>query len=485
MPFNSLEFLVLFIVLLIVYYFIPLKVQWGYLLIASFAYYALWDIRYIVFLLISICLTYITALMIEKERRRNKRGKIWLILSLLVNIGLLLLFKYSQMFVNCFAYIKNLLGQAAEPITVSLLIPVGISFYTFKVVGYMIDVYKGKIMAEKNWGKYALYVSFFPQIVSGPIERSYNFIPQIEKGHEFDYDTVKEGFILFLCGLLKKIVIADRLAILVNQVFDNVGNYGTLDYILAIFCFTMQIYFDFAGYSDMAIGCAKILGISTMKNFDRPYFSTSIADFWRRWHISLSTWFRDHLYIPLGGNRVSLLRWTVNMMIVFLVSGLWHGSNLTFLVWGGIHGIYQVLGKYTQSLRETLWKKLHISAKSWFRGIISRISTFILVAYAWMFFRANSIGDSLYITKSLFKWNAVNFDFEKLGMTKYDLLFSTGIIAIWFILELIQEKVNLYGAIQKMILPLRWGIYLILIFTCILFGIYGDLSDSSFIYFQF
>lgn len=484
MLFNSLEFFV-FAVLLIVYYLIPSKFQWQYLLVVSFAYYAYWEIAYMLFLLISICLTYAFAIMIDKERRRNKSGNIWLITSLFVNIGLLVLFKYSQMIVDCVSYIKSFLGLPTETITLSLLIPIGISFYTFKVVGYTIDVYKGKIIAERNWGKYALYVSFFPQIVSGPIERSYNFIPQLEKGHRFDYDTLKEGFILFLCGLLKKIVIADRLAILVNQVFDNVGNYGTLEYILAIFCFTMQIYFDFAGYSDMAIGCAKMLGINTMKNFDRPYFSRSIADFWRRWHISLSTWFRDYLYIPLGGNRVSMLRWTLNMMIVFLLSGLWHGANLTFFVWGGVHGIYQVLGKYTRPLREGVWKRVHISADSWIRGFFSRIVTFILVAYAWMFFRANSIGDAVHITKSLFKWNKDGFDVLNLGMTKYDLIFAAVLLIIWFVLEWHQAKVNLYEKLQSMVLPVRWGVYLILIFTCILFGIYGDLSYSSFIYFQF
>ncbi|MBO5068959.1 MAG: MBOAT family protein [Roseburia sp.] len=367
----------------------------------------------------------------------------------------------------------------------TLLAPVGISFYIFKVVGYMIDVYRGKISAERNLGKYALFVSFFPQIVSGPIERSYNFLPQMEKGHYFNYDTVKNGFLIFLWGLLKKIVIADRLALLVDQVFNNVAEYNTPAYIIAMLFFAMQIYFDFAGYSDMAIGVAEMLGIATVKNFDRPYFAKSVGEFWRRWHMSLSTWFRDYLYIPLGGNRVSKTRWAMNTMIVFLASGLWHGSNWTFFVWGALHGIYQVIGKFTRKGKDKVLEIIRLKKESQFYGILATGITFVLVTYAWMFFRANTIHDALWITKSLIVWDFAGFDVWSLGMGKQDFIFSIVLIIGWFVIEAVQGKVYLRTWLQERCLPIRWGIYLLIMFTCIMFGIYGDLAASSFIYFQF
>lgn len=347
------------------------------------------------------------------------------------------------------------------------------------------DVYQGKIKPEKNLGKYALYLSFFPQIVSGPIERSNNFLPQLEKGYSFNYDKVKEGGWLFVWGLLKKIVIADRLALLVNQIFDNVSDYSTVYYLVAIIFFTFQIYFDFAGYSDMAIGCTKMLGMSSIINFNRPYFAKSIGEFWRRWHISLSTWFRDYLYIPLGGNRVTKKRWMLNMMIVFVVSGLWHGANWTFCIWGALHGIYQIIGRITREKRDKLIKILHIDKEKILYKILAVTVTFLLVAYAWMFFRANSIEDAIHITKAIFIWDFSVWDISLLGMQKQDLIFSLIILLCYFILEFLQHKVSLWDKLQEQILPVRWSIYLIMLFVCIMFGIYGDLSSNTFVYFQF
>lgn len=465
MPFHSLLFLVSFLFICIIYYLIPSKVQWYYLLIVSFVYYVYWDIKSTAFLVISICITYGTGLLIEKEQVKNRTGKKWLIVSLAINFALLIFFKYIQ---NAFS--------------LNLLVPVGISFYTFRAAAYIIDIYRGKITAERNWSKYALYVSFFPQIVSGPIERSYNFIPQLKDKISFSYDTVKEGFLLFLLGLFQKIVFADRFTLLVDQVFNHVKLYDAPAYVVAIFFFTMQIYFDFAGYSNMAIGCSKMLGIKSIQNFNRPYFSSSIADFWRKWHISLSTWFRDYLYIPLGGNRVSPLRWTCNIMIVFLISGLWHGANWTFLVWGAIHGIYQIIGKFSSTCRQFVFCKLHLLKIHTF---CSYITTFILVSYAWLFFRANSIADAVYITKRLVTGRWTNITFENLGLGKQDILLSCILLIIWFLLEFVQAKVNLYQQLRRQCLLVRWTIYLVFIFMCILFGMYGDLTSASFIYFQF
>lgn len=477
MLFNSLTFFTAFVCVLLLYYIVPKKMQWVYLLVVSYAYYFYLSKWYVLLLLSSTIITWAAARFMDLNRGKRK---LWLVLCVVLNIGILFFFKYSPWLLN------SMQGIGITVPTFSLLVPVGISFYTFKVVGYIIDVYRGKISSEENLGKYALFVSFFPQIVSGPIERSYNFIPQMEDGHRFDYDRVKDGFLLYLWGLLKKIVIADRLGFIVDNVFNNLGKYNSLSYFIAIFFFTMQIYFDFAGYSDMAIGCTNMLGITSIKNFDRPYFAQSVGEFWRRWHISLSTWFRDYLYIPLGGNRVSKARWAMNTMIVFLTSGLWHGANWTFLVWGALHGVYQVIGKFTRTGRDQVLEKVHIKKESRLYSIGAKIVTFILVAYAWMFFRANSIGDAIEITKSLFVWNATGWNIWGATMTdKGEFLLSIALIAGWFILELIQARVNLRKWLQQRCVPIRWGIYLTIMFTCILFGKYGSLSASSFIYFQF
>jgi len=484
MLFNSIEFWAIFVIVLLIYYAIPKKWQYIYLLGVSYLYYIQVSTYYTLLLLFSTVITYIISRLVERCDKAIKK-RFCIAVCIALNVGVLVVFKYSQWILDSIQLLSDELSFGWSLPDFTLLAPVGISFYTFKVVGYMIDVYRGKISAEKNFCKYSLFISFFPQIVSGPIERSYNFLPQMEKGHAFDYDIVKDGFLLFLWGLLKKIVIADRLAILVNQVFDNVSSYNTPAYFIAMLFFTMQIYFDFAGYSDMAIGIARMLGISTIRNFDRPYFSKSIGEFWRRWHISLSTWFRDYLYIPLGGNRVSMVRWTLNIMIVFVTSGLWHGANWTFLVWGALHGVYQVVGKFSKNIKSKLFDIIHLSRESRIYVVVATVFTFGLVTYAWMFFRANSLGDAFAITKSLIFWDFTGFSFTNMGMEKYDLIFSVILIISWFIIELVQNKVCLRDWLQKRCLPIRWAIYLVIMFTCIMFGIYGELSASSFIYLQF
>ena len=482
MLFNSLEFFATFFCVVLLYYMIPRRTQWGYLLAVSYLYYLQTSSQYAILLLFSTVVTWGAARWLECHKKGRKSC---LTVCIVMHIGILVFFKYSQWLLDSVQAVSNRLSWGIVMPEFTLLAPVGISFYIFKVVGYMIDVYRGKISAERNLGKYALFVSFFPQIVSGPIERSYNFLPQMEKGHYFNYDTVKNGFLIFLWGLLKKIVIADRLALLVDQVFNNVAEYNTPAYIIAMLFFAMQIYFDFAGYSDMAIGVAEMLGIATVKNFDRPYFAKSVGEFWRRWHMSLSTWFRDYLYIPLGGNRVSKTRWAMNTMIVFLASGLWHGSNWTFFVWGALHGIYQVIGKFTRKGKDKVLEIIRLKKESQFYGILATGITFVLVTYAWMFFRANTIHDALWITKSLIVWDFAGFDVWSLGMGKQDFIFSIVLIIGWFVIEAVQGKVYLRTWLQERCLPIRWGIYLLIMFTCIMFGIYGDLAASSFIYFQF
>lgn len=483
MLYNTFEFLISFLVVAIIYYIIPKKLQWIYLLLVSYGYYFTFSVKHSAILLFSTVITYLIARIMEKCKR-PKVKKLLIISCVLLNVGLLGVFKYFSWLletINSIFYNDNVVASSL----LTIAVPVGISFYTFKAVSYIVDVYKQKICAEKNFGKYALYVSFFPQIVSGPIERAANFLPQLERGYCFDYNKVKNGFLLFLWGLFKKIVIADRLAILVNQVFNNVSQYSAPDYCLAILFFTLQIYFDFAGYSDMAIGCINILGMDSVRNFDRPYFSKSIAEFWRRWHISLSTWFRDYLYIPLGGNRVTQFRWAINIMVVFLISGLWHGANWTFVIWGALHGVYQIIGKLTKGIKVKILSKIGVQKDGWLYQWGAMLVTFLLVAYAWMFFRANSLQDAYIITRDIFLWKNGGFNILNLGMQRQDVIFSFGIIIFFFLVEALQSKVVLRSVLQKQILPVRWAVYLLIIFTCIMFGIYGDLSTSSFVYFQF
>lgn len=482
MVFNSFEFMAFFAIILLLYYIIPKKWQVGYLLAVSMGYYAYTDLKYTVLLVISILLTYGMGLLIEQDYKNKKQ--LILVGGIVLSMGALVLFKYYTMIEDILNMVSTWLGGSKLP-EFSLIAPLGISFYSFKVVSYLMDVYRGKIKAEKNIVKYALFVSFFPQIISGPIERAYNFLPQMEEGKKFDYDVVKDGFLLFLWGLFKKIVVADRFAILVNQVFDNVADYNTPAYLVAMVFFSVQIYFDFAGYSDMAIGVGRMLGIETIKNFNRPYSAKSIGEFWRRWHMSLSTWFRDYLYIPLGGNRVGQVRWMMNVMIVFVTSGLWHGANWTFLVWGAMHGAYQIIGKYTRSGKDKIMEFVHLRKESVIYQIGSRVINFVLVTYAWMFFRANTMSDAAWITKSLVKPEWEGFDLWNLGMGKEDFCLSILLIIVFIIIEIIQEKIALREWLQKRCLPIRWAVYLVIIFTCILFGIYGDLSAASFIYFQF
>lgn len=484
MLYTSMQFFVLFCVALLGYYVIPRRFQWVYLLACSFGFYLTFSVKHTVLLAGSIGITYLIALAIGRcQNPKSKR--VWVVVGLVGNIGLLCAFKYMGWIFQSIQMLMNRLGiQEALPVF-QLAVPAGISFYTFKAISYIIDVYRGTIEPEKNVGKYALYVSFFPQIISGPIERSYRLLPQLEHGQKFDYDGVKNGFLLFLWGLIKKAVVADRLSMLVDQVFNHVADYNAPAYCIAILFFTFQIYFDFSGFSDIAIGCTNMLGLSSIRNFDRPYFSKSIAEFWRRWHISLSTWFRDYLYIPLGGNRVSFRRWMLNILIVFGVSGIWHGANWTYVIWGMLHGIYQIIGKLTKKMKGRALERIGIDRKSGIYTAMASVITFGLVAFSWIFFRANSLADASTIIRSIIKWDSQGFDLLNMGMGYQDLVFSVVIVALFMVFEGLQSRIVMRDRLQKLPLVIRWTLYLGMIFLFILFGIYGDLSSSSFIYFQF
>lgn len=479
MLFNSLEYLIFLPIVVIIYNLLGKKFKNIFLLLASLSFYSFWNVKYTFLMLFSIFVTYITGIYIEKNRGHIKKMKLAVFFCFFINLGILFVFKYF----NFFADLLNNFSGKNFNIAIDVLLPVGISFYTFQALGYTIDVYRKDIRAEENFIDYALFVSFFPQLVAGPIERSVNLLPQIKNPKKFSYDNLVRGLILFFYGMFLKLIIADRAAILVNEVFGNYKNFSREILIISGILFTLQIYCDFYSYSIMAKGSAKILGIDLMDNFKEPLLSKSITEFWRRWHISLSTWFKDYLYIPLGGNRKGKLRKYFNLILVFLVSGLWHGADLSFVLWGLIHGIFNVLENIFGINKKSRRKNILLDS---FR----RILTFIIVVFAFIYFRAENIHHgNEYLLAIINNPRSLNI-MEDLSKTSfgisniYPLLVGVTILFIFDILK--YNKINLAEKVLKIILPIRWLIYFAFIFAIIIFGVYGpEFSESAFIYFQF
>ncbi len=485
MLFNSIEFLIFFFITVSLYHFIPHKHRWMFLLAASYYFYMCWRPVYIVLIIISTLIDYFAARLMAFAATRVRR-RMYLILSLCSNLGLLFAFKY----LNFFDHSLNALFQVINIEKVipefHILLPVGISFYTFQTLSYTIDVYRGKQKPERHLGVFALYVSFFPQLVAGPIERSTRLIPQFYKKVRFEYREIVDGMKLMLWGLFKKIVIADRLALYVDAVYGAPIGFHGLPLILGTVFFAFQIYCDFSGYSDIAIGLARVLGFDLMKNFNRPYYAKSISEFWQRWHISLSTWFRDYLYIPLGGNRVAKWRWQLNLAIVFLVSGLWHGANWTFVIWGGLHGLFLVCSLWTASLRKKLVLFWGFSQRKNLHKFLQVCFIFILVNYAWIFFRANHLSDALYISAHLLSGlsNAtmLNFVAEGFGFGLNHMLISLAALLLMESVHFVQRRHSFLGLIHRQPGLIRLFSYAFLLLCIVLFG---NFSVQQFIYFQF
>ncbi|MBF0241627.1 MAG: MBOAT family protein [Desulfamplus sp.] len=486
MLFNSLQFALFFIALTGLHFSLPHRFRWVVMLAASYYFYMCWSVGYILLLFISSLITWYSGLKIAQAKDRQKR-KFFLIVSLSLNLGALLFFKYFNFFISSIFEISakfNLLSAIDAPL-LKIMLPVGISFYTFQTVSYIIDVYKGKIEPEAHFGIFSLYVAFWPRIVAGPIERAGRLIPQFKQVVSFDYKRATDGFRLILWGMIKKVVIADYLAIYVNQVFDNCQDYTGVPVITASIFFTVQIYCDFSGYSDMAIGTAKVMGYELTENFNRPYFSSSLREFWQRWHISLSTWFRDYVYIPLGGNRVIKLRFYYNLLITFLVSGLWHGANWTFVIWGGLHGIYLVV----ENIFEEIWGRISTNSTIGFKNLEnSRLSTYFRVAitlflvnYAWIFFRANTVSDAFEITKRLFIFGGKNPDSPVIAPSAFVL--SLFFIVSLFAIEFKEQKIKIEHYVASLPITVRWSIYTLGLWAVIISTIFG--VKQEFIYFQF
>jgi len=482
MLFNSFQFLIFFPIVVVFYFAIPYKYRWILLLLASYYFYMCWKAEYLFLIIASTLVDYSAGLKMGKIP--DKRGRrMYLILSLIANLGLLFTFKYFNFFNASFQQLFRHFNIMISLPTLKVLLPVGISFYTFQTLSYTIDVYRGNREPEKHLGIFALYVSFFPQLVAGPIERSTRLLPQFFEKMAFDSQRVKDGLLLMTLGFFKKIVIADWLAVFVNQVYNHPTNYPGLAVIIATYFFAFQIYCDFSGYSDIAIGAAQVMGYSLMLNFNRPYFSKSISEFWKRWHISLSSWFRDYLYIPLGGNRVVRYRMYLNIFIVFLVSGLWHGANWTFVVWGALHGFYLLTSIWTSSLRDRISDITGISRFPVFRRYFKVFITFHLVIFSWIFFRANSLSEAFFIITNLFS----SFDLAAIlsieGFTLQHLVLSMISILILLGVELFQRNHDIrvwLGSRPKLI---RWLVYYGIIMFILIFGAYDN--SNAFIYFQF
>ncbi|GAB3567950.1 MBOAT family protein [Spirosoma luteolum] len=511
MLFNSLQFLLFFIVVTLAYFSLKWQGRWLLLLIASCYFYMVFKPAYFLILLLTIVIDYIAGIWIERTQGPARR---WLlILSLVSNLGILAFFKYLGFFTENVAWlfdqlhlpgladlvtngsnrvflkVLRLFGQtdvSSFKDNVISILPVGLSFHTFQAMSYTIEVYRGNQKAERHFGIYALYVMFYPQLVAGPIERPQNVLWQFHSYFQYDAEKVKSGLMQMAFGLFKKLVIADRLSMLVGYAYDDPGQYNGLTLLVATFFFTFQIYCDFSGYSDIAIGAARVMGFDLMENFRTPYIAQSVSEFWRRWHISLSTWFRDYLYIPLGGNRKGPVRQYINMLIVFLASGLWHGPNWTYVIWGGLNGLYQVLAVLRDKVLARLGfggvpaRQIHSPASEPHAGrspgmvVVNVLITFVLIMLTWVFFRARNLNDALLILQRIatLSWS----DTISSPMNHTEMWLSVGLIAFLLIKEYFYLTI-----------PTRRTLSFLVLFTLITFATYlfGVFSSNQFIYFQF
>lgn len=480
MLFNSLSFAIFLPIVLAVYWILPNKYRWVLLLIASYWFYMSWNPKYVVLILFTTLVSYATGIAIEKQESPRKK-KFIVVLACIASLSVLFFFKYFNFVCESIANVVLLFGLPIEPIVLNFLLPVGISFYTFQTLSYVIDVYRGTVSAEHHFGKYATFVSFFPQLVAGPIERTENLLPQIKEEHSFDYSQASYGLKQMAWGFFKKIVIADTISQYVGKVFDKPHSYQGFAFVLVTLMFTIQIYCDFSGYSDIAIGTAKLMGIQLMKNFNSPYFSQSIREFWSRWHISLSTWFRDYVYIPLGGNRRGKLRNAINLLVTFFVSGLWHGANWTFVIWGGIHGIAQVI-------ENKFIPKNKVNNSKGIVWMIRVIIVFCFCSFAWIFFASNTVSDALYIIRHMIDGidSPVAYlrdGFTSIGLEKRTLLFLMPSLLGLMIYDYKSLKVDVIKTISNKKMTIRWTIY-ILFLLWMIFNI-PTTNATEFIYFQF
>ena len=494
MLFNSLDFLIFFPIVTTLYFVFPHKIRNYWLLAASYFFYMCWNPKYILLLMTSTFITYLSGIVMERikqsDREEAKKIKLknWTVAaSFVLNISMLFYFKYINFALDVMTDVLGLFHISVNVPTFDVILPVGISFYIFQALSYTMDVYRDEIYAEKNIFRYALFVSFFPQLVAGPIERSKNLLKQLAKPNDFDYDNARTGLLMMLWGYFIKVVMADRLAVLVDTVYTDVSAFHGMELIIANLFFTIQIYCDFMGYSIIAKGAAKYLGYNLMSNFEMPYFSTSIKEFWRRWHISLSSWLRDYLYIPLGGNRKGTARKYFNLLLTFFVSGLWHGANITFVVWGMFHGLCQVIEDIFRMIFGKISDRIKnpSAAKAW-KGL-NIFKTFILAAVGWVFFRASDISQAIQVLKSSVKLDNVSAvltgGIYNLGIDKMGIIMLGIAVLLLFVVSIMRENgVNPIEWISSKHFVVRYATYWLIV-VLIIFSL--DLTGKEFIYFQF
>lgn len=473
MTFQSLEYLIFFSILFILHWTLFSKRkehQNGLIVVASLVFYGWWDWRFLGLLIITALSTFLSSRWMDNTNDAKKR-KFLLVGTIVINVGILFFFKYFNFFVQSFIDALSLMGMSVNVTTLHILLPVGISFYTFTALSYTIDVYQHKVESTNDALAYFAYVMFFPSILSGPISRAQKQLPQYFSRRNFDFDKSISACKLILWGGVMKLCLADRLGIYVDTIYANIAQHNGTTLLITSILYSIQIYADFAGYSLMAIGFGKLLGIDLQTNFIRPYFAKTVTDFWRRWHISLTTWFRDYIYFPLGGNRCSKARWALNTLIVFAISGLWHGAAYTFIIWGAMHGVCMVIERlvYGEKIKQ-------LSDKFSMSNIIRIIITFTIVNFAWIFFRINNLGDVMQIFKKIFTEPGKPF------LDTNTLLMGFVAMAIIFIYDLVKEKHLNMRLLSSRFMVVRYLTAIMLIVYILAFGV---LNGGSFIYFQF
>ncbi|MCR5789074.1 MAG: MBOAT family protein [Lachnospiraceae bacterium] len=487
MIFSTIEFAVFMALVFLLYWSVPARFRWILLLLSNIWFYACYEVKYLIVLLLTTVISYVAAILIEKQTLFKKKKGLFVI-GIVLTLSFLLVCKYLNFTIYAIQRVLSHLALPMHPFTLKLLVPVGISFYTFEMVSYLADVYSGKIPAERNFFHYAVFVSFFPNISSGPIERAGHFLPQLKEEKRFDYDTVVYGTRLLLLGLVKKIVIADMLSKYVDAVFEHVTEQTGICFLWATLLYTFQIYCDFSGYSDMAVGLAGMLGFELPRNFKGPYLASSVKEFWSRWHISLSTWLRDYIYIPLGGNKRGSFRRDCNLLVTFLISGLWHGASFTFIFWGFLHGIYQITENHLRKKKPTTEHQEgpgSVSAvRSAFRTALGTLVTFCLVSFAWLFFRARAISEALFAVTHMFSDLSLSMAMARMGMTARSVLKTFLVILFIMVFDIINEKRDVLKEISRLPAWLRWTGYFLTGLVILALSAHNGVSQE-FIYFRF
>jgi len=512
MLFNSAVFLIFFPVVTTAYFLLPHRFRWMLLLAASCYFYMAFIPKYILILAITITVDYFAGLGLEKFEGRTKR---WVLMaSILTNIGMLAFFKYFNFANENLALLAKFVGWNYPLHSLAIILPIGLSFHTFQSLSYTIEVYRSNQKAEHNFGYLALYVMYYPQLVAGPIERPQNILHQLHTEQRFEYRRVTDGLKWMAWGMFKKIVVADRMVLFVNPVYNDPTSHNGPALVFATLAFAIQIYCDFSGYSDIALGSAQVMGVKLMKNFDHPYFARSISEFWRRWHISLSTWFRDYVYIPLGGNRAAKPRWAFNLFLTFLISGLWHGADWTYIIWGALHGLYFIFSAVTEPIWIRLSALARLDRSPRLKVAISTLTTFSLVTFAWIFFRAASLTDALYIVRHLVSgWHSYLSQSRQVLQEGFQQTADLGLysianalftilapltdesrtvialtalaLTILIVIEVLQYRGNFLEQLHQKPVYLRRVVYASLIAVILILGTSYASVQQAFIYFQF